>query len=1493
MPKPRATASVVFVAAVSALAALVVLAVGAQSAMATHSVGGFIGGTGGAAGEFVQPRDVAYYRGTDGDPATDKVFVVEGFGDGQRVNRLDRHGNFERMWGRDVVAGNGEFRGEICTVAELEACQAGAADAAGPQAGEFSNARGIAVNQATGDVYVWDTGNARVQQFDNDGNFIRAWGWGVVDGSSAFQVCEAPADLPCQAGVTGSGVGQFGVDSVTSTASPSNGIALDPNSGQVYVVDPGNGRFQRFEADGSAPEAIGAGEFAPADEQPRSIAVDGDGIVYASDAESSAEIERYDSSGATFLAPIGSGPLLSGGSGTSAQRATAGLEVDPATGNLFVLRDPSSGATVVQELADPGGTPAEVGSSPHGAAVGLQSSLNGFGHNPVTGEFYVADGSFDPGHGLMVLTESPGALTDVTVAAPAAIGAESVTLQGTVDANGGVASARFEVSVDGQDFTVVGLEGYVSGSGPVTVSAEVGGLDPNTPYRVRLSATKQTGLSSSTTVVSGEDTFMTDSVAPEAQTLSAASVRSSSAVLQARVDPNGATTTYYFEYGTTLGFGGRVPAVDASAGAGGAPRLVAEHVTGLQPGTTYHYRVVAESPYGLVEGDARSFTTRQVAAAPEGRAFELVSPADKIGGQGVGFYAPGDVGAANPGRASAAGGRYLVEGYSGSVLLDGAFSYASDWAFAERGASGWASHSPFTRPNFAPAYARFANLAAYSDGFELMVWASAPSGLSVFPELEHWWNMVGFPVLGDWRGRYEVLVPTHPSQGSGLASGGGGVQVVSGDGSHAAIVSAARGLNTDDPLGPDGLFDPDDLGDDVPFDESDPTNDQAPGTATLYIDDVSGGLSDTFPGEGRRDPVGVCDAGTEIPTVDGAGKLAGGPCAPPVEYEPGAFRDAALIDPRSTALGAMSDGAISEDGSRLFFTTPTSVDGRVISSPCTGTGDATRCASQLYVRHKGEDGTVSTRWISRPQVAGQDASLLGPAYFEGATPDGDKVYFRTASPLTADDPNGDCGAPCTTGGLDDDSWDLYEYDFTDDPGDDPGAGTLTRISGGPGGGQDPQASAASAYSLRFVSDDGNRVYFATAAPLAGALERESGNVTVPGGDVATTAASNLYLYAPDRPAGERYEFVARLDRDGHDLNACASAGGGAAGPITRDAVGENMQIPNPSNIGNCVRGSDDGEVISFLTATRLVADDPDGSSGDVYAFDAGAGELVRVSEPQGGVGGLYDCAAGAPCHADIGLGRPSRRGVATDPESGIKSVYFHSKGRLTADDLDDEYDVYAWRAGELSLVSTGTSEPAYYTGASVDGRDVFLMTAEALSWQDEDAVRDIYTARRGSSGFAQPAEPQVCSVMAGGCHGAAPAPAPVAIDSDQPGGSNAAPDAADPQAALTVRRPGARARRRAARTGVVRLKVGAGERTVARLVARARMRGRGRRVVSRVVAVRRRVVLRRGAAVVGLRLNRVAQRRLRRGARLVLAVRVNPRGGSPETVKFALRRAGR
>jgi len=98
------------------------------------------------------------------------------------------------------------------------------------------------------------------------------------------------------------------------------------------------------------------------------------------------------------------------------------------------------------------------------------------------------------------------------------------------------------------------------------------------------------------------------SAAPAATTGSATEVSSSAATLTGTVNPNESDTHYYFEYGTTTSYGLSTGQVNAGFGMTAVPVRVT--VTGLQQGTTYHYRLVASSWAGTTDGEDRTFTVQ-------------------------------------------------------------------------------------------------------------------------------------------------------------------------------------------------------------------------------------------------------------------------------------------------------------------------------------------------------------------------------------------------------------------------------------------------------------------------------------------------------------------------------------------------------------------------------------------------------------------------------------------------------------------------------------------------------------------------------------------------------------------------------------------------------------------------------------------------------------------------------------------------------------------
>jgi hypothetical protein len=122
------------------------------------------------------------------------------------------------------------------------------------------------------------------------------------------------------------------------------------------------------------------------------------------------------------------------------------------------------------------------------------------------------------------------------------------------------------------------------------------------------------------------------------------SITDTEAILQGRVNPHGLSTTYRFEYVTDAQFQASgyadaavAPVPDGQAGAEPLPRPVSQPISGLTPGTLYHYRLVASNTAGASAGEAGkeaglSFGTYpSPAGLPDGRAYELVTPPDSNG----------------------------------------------------------------------------------------------------------------------------------------------------------------------------------------------------------------------------------------------------------------------------------------------------------------------------------------------------------------------------------------------------------------------------------------------------------------------------------------------------------------------------------------------------------------------------------------------------------------------------------------------------------------------------------------------------------------------------------------------------------------------------------------------------------------------------------------------------------------------------------------------
>jgi len=207
--------------------------------------------------------------------------------------------------------------------------------------GQLSGPHGLVV-APNGNLYVADTGNARVQRFTAEGEFVDAWGsFGTGDGqfnhphgigvdgdgnvfvaetgNNRVQKFTADGKFLLKWGSFGSGDGEF---------LHNHGLGVDRRTGHVYVADRDQNRVQKFTNDGVFVDALGSagvgdGQFSGTN----GVAVDGDGNVFVGD--SSPRIQKFTSDG-TFVLSWGSS-----GTGDGQFNFPRGLSVD-AEGNVYV-----------------------------------------------------------------------------------------------------------------------------------------------------------------------------------------------------------------------------------------------------------------------------------------------------------------------------------------------------------------------------------------------------------------------------------------------------------------------------------------------------------------------------------------------------------------------------------------------------------------------------------------------------------------------------------------------------------------------------------------------------------------------------------------------------------------------------------------------------------------------------------------------------------------------------------------------------------------------------------------------------------------------------------------------------------------------------------------------------------------------------------------------------------------------------------------------------
>jgi hypothetical protein len=864
-------------------------------------------------------------------------------------------------------------------------------------------------------------------------------------------------------------------------------------------------------------------------------------------------------------------------------------------------------------------------------------------------------------------------------------------------------------------------EGSAAGETPEPESQEVTGLLPNTTYTYCLRAINSVGE----VAVGNPQTFTTLAVAPAvtAESESATNVGSSSATLSAQVDPGGAATTFFFEYGPTVAYGSTTPV--ESAGAGSQPVAVRATLSGLTPDTQYHFRVVTSNAKGPADGADATFSTLPASTLglPDGRGYELVSPlANGNNEEVLPLY-----GKFSPIRAAADGGAlaYLAtppaeggNGHGGSPDPGASVETNYNEFLARRSlAGGW------TAADIQPPGLEEAIYGSVSSDLATGILASPEPVTAGVPP-------AGYGVLysraGD--GSYRPLFTKTPSHRSakefsaayaGISADSRHVLYSANDALLEGAGPQAKELNTDVKQGLETQA--------KEYEEANKQEEEE----MFALANITRALAN------ERAPRVLYDAaagGLNVVDVLPDGELAGTAVfGSEVEFS------------RPEAVNKLGSGndlghVISADGSRVIWTATEAV----VAEGDEGAHRGVTAPRALYVRENdtqpqspisGGECTVSADACT-VQV---DASALpgtpkekeekgGHGTFWTASADGSRVFFTDELPLTSD-ATAEAGKP-----------DLYEYQVNGEAGR---PGTLTDLTAS-------GAEPANVVGVLGASDDGSSVYFAAAGALAPGAQHQ---------------ACAPYIEEHPGEGGKCNVYVIH-DGEAPKLVAAVATGDGqgAKGNSSSVVFYEKFEA---EKIGDWVpeagvrssRVTPDGSHLLFESVENLTGFDSHGDS-EIYLYDLGAGVTCVSCNPSGAPtqrGERFTRAAELPESLNATY-------ATRDLSSNGDRVFFDTAEALVPQDKNVLTDVYEWERdgsgscahenGCLYLLSGGTSgDFSAFLDASETGEDVFLATRAQLVPQDQGEQFEAYDARVGAP---QQPTPQACTGT--GCQGVPAAP---------------------------------------------------------------------------------------------------------------------------------------
>jgi hypothetical protein len=1233
----------------------------------------------------------------------------------RRIQEFSATGDFLRAWGKDVVKAGQPGDNPAASAQQTLTVTAGAGkytlEFEGQKTAELSFNSSAAEIQAaltglstigSGNIEVLGAGPYTIKfkglHVNNpEPSIVAASGLGdplvgggasvatSVPGSSGFEICNAAAD--CQGSPTNAATaGAFSALDILRAISVAPAGA--PNAGNLLVADPVNHRVQEFTATGAFVRAFGwnvvaAGpgndEVAPANEfevcraaafdacrsgaggagigqfsgtagrgTPNSIAEDASGTIYTVESVAGFRVQRFTLPG-NVVTPDGSfdpGEL----SGTNAD-TTSGMAdypvavaVDTTTtpgtpGTVHVLKyfSPGSGspAMPVQEArvleVDPeasGGSGKVVAAFGGRAVIGTGSSgfAEGVGLNPASGRLYVTDSSSSPS--IYIFGEVPPIAASLD---PVDAGATTATLKATITPSPIPLPTlyRFEYSKAGTGEWKSAPSNQEVNLGntpsPVQVSQAIEGLEVGQTYEYRLVA--HTKFYGAVNEVTGAS-FKTQPIAPIVQTGEA----------------------YW------------------SSPASTGPSLTLRG--SINPGndqTDFFFEYVNEEQF-----QASGFTSAKVAPvlpAPAGRGLSAVEVLWPIAGLDPSksyryrLVATNSVGASTGAERTIAppdpGARFYelvsnADSFGNQVVEviavsdDGARVALAATSLGdsrtlpgqispfltERGDDGWSVSQ--TSPDPAHAESGIQHILPdiwFPTDLSTVLWSHYSPAEHIRGEF-HW---TFTDPDGALRPALPLLVPV---AGSGTKN------------TTMKLGGAAADLST------------------FVFQRQEVSN-AAERVNAIYVPGQP--LTTGEPGDIYR----VSGAGGPSPALtlvnrDSAGNLISNACGAWVggtkqESAPGGVGASKGINLRPVSAG----GAVT-----YFSARPSG------STACNEATDKIRIFKRI-----GDSATVE---VSKAQCSpGACSGANGDDFFQGASADGNRVFFTTTRQLVDGD--------------DDATSDLYLYDSN------PPAGQPNLVQASAKAGVQAKAQD----SVVDISVDGSRAYFVAEGQLATG---------------AVAGSKNLFVYQRDdaHPVG-RLAFVAKLD-GGDDV-------------LWRSATKGAFAMPFSGPLG---QGPGDGHLLLLRTRAKLVAGDTD-SAADLYRFNDEGAELICLTCAGNG---SFDIEVRSRSGAWL-PSSPQQSRIATEDGS---SVVFATRESLLAADQNSVADAYLWQEGALSLVSLGNAGSAgvyFQLGAgagpmlSADGSTVYFLTTDRLLAADHDSARDAYAARIGG-GFPEAEQAQSC-----------------------------------------------------------------------------------------------------------------------------------------------------